>query len=131
MAKASQLYLYTGPEFGKRNEAIDAVKEARFKELLTDIGLSEKGIQQVLKWQGVKDVELDDSGKITNAKELRKAAKEDWSDYILQTRSEGSSAAEPPANTGGNKMTIEQIDAIEDATERQQAMLDNHELFGF
>ena len=32
MATASPLYLYTGPEFGKRNEAIDAVKAAHKKQ---------------------------------------------------------------------------------------------------
>ena len=32
MAAANPLYLYTGPEFGKRNEAIDAVKAAHKKK---------------------------------------------------------------------------------------------------
>lgn len=109
----------------------DAVKTAKFRELLTDIGLSEKGIQMALKWQGVDGVELDDDGKITNAKELKKAAKEDWSEYITQTEEKGVETHNPPDNRGGATMTIEQIDAIEDATERQKAMLENHSLFGF
>ena len=32
MAAASPIYLYTGPEFGKRNEAVDAVKAAHKKQ---------------------------------------------------------------------------------------------------
>ena len=32
MAKISPVYLYTGPEFGKRNEAVDAVKAAHKKQ---------------------------------------------------------------------------------------------------
>ena len=32
MAAAGPIYLYTGPEFGKRNEAVDAVKAAHKKK---------------------------------------------------------------------------------------------------
>jgi hypothetical protein len=109
----------------------DAVKTEKFRELLTDIGLSEKGIQMALKWQGVDGVELDEDGKITNAKDLKKSAKEDWAEYITRTEEQGVETHNPPDNRGGAKMTIEQIDAIEDATERQKAMLENHQLFGF
>lgn len=107
----------------------EAVKAEKFRELLKDIGLSDKGIQMALKWQGVGDVEIDESGKITNAKDLKKAAKEDWAEYITTTREEGADVNTPP-DSSATKMTIEEIDAIEDTTERQKAMLANHELFG-
>ena len=32
MAAVSPIFLYTGPEFGKRNEAVDAVKAAHKKQ---------------------------------------------------------------------------------------------------
>lgn len=108
----------------------NAVKEKVFAELLKDMKVSDKGIEMILKWQGVDGVDVDESGKITNAKDLRKSVKEDWSDYIATESEEGAKTPTPPSNTGGPKMTIEQIDAIEDTAERQKAMLANHELFG-
>ena len=107
----------------------DAIKAEKFRELLKDIGLSDKGIQMALKWQGVDGVELDEDGKITNSKELRKSAKEDWAEYITEQKQEGAETPKPPANNG-KKMTIEQIDAIEDDAERQKLMLENKELYG-
>lgn len=108
----------------------DAVKADKFRELLKDIGLSEKGVQMAMKWQGVDGVELDEDGKIKNSRELRKAAKEDWAEYIETVTQEGAKESNPPSNTGGSKMTKEQIDAIQDTTERQRAMLANKELYG-
>ena len=114
----------------QQKKATDAVKTEKFKELLKDVGLSEKGIQMALKWQGVDGVEIDDDGKITNAKDLKKSVKEDWGEYIETVKKDGANVSDPPNNTGGTKMTIEQIDAIQDAGERQKAMLENKELFG-
>ena len=36
MAATSPIYLFTGPEFGKRNEAVDAVKAAQKNSLPED-----------------------------------------------------------------------------------------------
>lgn len=109
----------------------DAVKTEKFRELLKDIGLSEKGIAMALKWQGVDGVELDEDGKITNAKELRKSAKEDWGEYITKPEEEGASTATPPANTGGKTMTRDEIMKIKDRTERLKAIEENPEAFGY
>lgn len=108
----------------------DAVKAEKFRELLKDIGLSEKGIQMALKWQGVDGVEIDEDGKITNAKDLRKSAKEDWAEYITETKEEGAPVPNPPAG-GKPTMTREEIMAIKDRNERQKAIDENSELFGF
>lgn len=108
----------------------DAVKAEKFRELLKDIGLSEKGIQMALKWQGVDGVTLDEDGKITNAKDLRKSAKEDWAEYITEVKEEGAPTPTPPAG-GKPTMTREEIMAIKDRNERQKAIDENSELFGY
>lgn len=108
----------------------DAVKAEKFRELLKDIGLSEKGIQMALKWQGVDGVEIDEDGKITNAKDLRKSAKEDWAEYITETKEEGAQVSTPPAG-GKPTMTREEIMKIKDRNERQKAIDENSELFGY
>ena len=109
----------------------DAVKAEKFRELLKDIGLSEKGIQMALKWQGVDGVEIDEDGKITNAKDLRKSAKEDWAEYITETKEEGADVSNPPASGAKSTMTREEIFAIKDRNERQKAIDENSSLFGF
>lgn len=111
-------------------EEADAVKVEKFRELLKDIGLSDKGIQMALKWQGVDGVEIDDDGKITNSRELRKSAKEDWAEYIITTTEEGANAPTPPAG-GKPTMTREEIMAIKDRNERQKAIDENSSLFGY
>ena len=108
----------------------DAVKTAKFKELLKDIGLSDKGIAMAIKWQGVDGVEIDDDGKITNAKELKKSAKEDWAEYIVSEEKVGAATPDPATNTGGNKMSRKDIMAIKDRAERQKAIAENLEQFG-
>lgn len=108
----------------------DAIKTEKFRELLKDVGLSEKGIQMALKWQGVDGVEIDEEGKIANARDLRKSAKEDWAEYIVEKKEEGVDTPTPPE---GNKpsMTREQIFAIKDREERQKAIDENSSLFGY
>ena len=108
----------------------DAVKTEKFRELLKDIGLSDKGISMALKWQGVDGVELSEDGKIANAKDLRKSAKEDWAEYIVSEHEEGADTPTPP-ETGGKKMSKADIMAIKDRNERQKAISENLEVFGY
>ena len=108
----------------------NAAKEKALRELLTDMKVSEKGIKQIIKWQGVGNIEMED-GKIKDASALRKSIKEDWSDYIQNEETKGANTATPPANTGGgNGRTKAEIMKIKDAGERQKAIRENPELFG-
>ena len=113
-------------------KATNAAKESALKELLTDMKMSDKGSKQVLKWMGVTKVELDENGKIKDASNLRKAIKEDWGDYIQSEGEKGADTSNPPENNGGKKYsTKEEIMNIKDRNERQQAISENHELFGY
>ena len=113
-------------------KATRAAKESALKELLTDMKMSDKGSKQVLKWMGVTDIELDEDGKIKNASNLRKSIKEDWGDYIQSEGAKGADTSTPPENNGGKKYsTKEEIMSIKDRNERQQAISENHELFGY
>lgn len=113
-------------------KATRAAKESALKELLTDMKMSDKGSKQVLKWMGVADIELDEDGKIKDASNLRKSIKEDWGDYIQSEGAKGADTSTPPENNGGKKYsTKEEILNIKDRNERQQAISENHELFGY
>ena len=115
----------------QERKEVRAAKETAYKEILKDAGIAEKHFAKILKYSDVDGVELDEKGKITTAKDILKAIKEEWSDHIQQQDTRGTGAENPPTDNRGIKgMTIEQIDAIEDAGERQKAMYENRELFG-
>ena len=65
-----------------------------------------------------------------NAKDLRKAAKEDWAEYITETKEEGTPVPTPPAG-GKPTMTREEIMKIKDKNERQKVISENLEVFGY
>lgn len=111
------------------NKAVRASKEAAYKDILKDAGIPEKHFAKVLKYSDVDGVELDDNGKIKDAKELLKSIKDEWSDHIETSDKKGADVQTPPANTGSGK-TKEEIMNIKDTAERQQAMIENADLFG-
>lgn len=109
----------------------NSAKESALKDLLSDMKMSDKGSKQVLKWMGVSNIELDEDGKIKDASALRKSIKEDWGDYIQNEGAQGAPTSNPPSNNGGSGMTKDEIMKIKDRTERQKAISENHELFGY
>lgn len=109
-----------------------AAKSKAYREMLKEIGIADKRIERVMKATepDIDAIELDDNGTIKELDELKKKAKEEWSDFIVSEGKKGADTATPPSNTGGSKMTKEQIEGIKDTAARQQAMLENAELFG-
>lgn len=106
-------------------------KKSAYRELLKEAGVSEKRIDAVLRVSDVDGVELDEKGKIKDAKERVKSIKSEWADFIVTTEVNGAHTPDPPANNGGgHTMTREQIMDIKDTGERQKAMAEHHELFG-
>lgn len=112
-------------------QAEAAKKAEAFRHMLKDIGIPEKRIDSVLKVSNaeVDKIELTEEG-IKDADALRSKLKEEWSDFIATTKTEGAATANPPANNGKTTMTKEQIRAIPDPVSRQKAMLENPSLFG-
>lgn len=107
-----------------------AAKETAYRALLEQAGVSKKRIDAVLKVSDVDGVELNEKGEITDAKDRMKSIKDEWADFIETTEVKGAQTPNPPMNTGGHTMTIEDIDKIRDAGERQRAMAQNLDLFG-
>ena len=106
-----------------------AEKEKLYTDLLKATGVSEKRIAAILKVTDLDGVEIDE-GKIKNSKDLEKTIKEEWADFITKTEEKGANVSNPPK--GGDKtMTKDEIMKIKDASDRQKAIAENHELFGF
>lgn len=97
-----------------------ATKEAAFKKLLKECGVSDKLINSVAKVSDIDGIELDENGKIKDEGTLKKSIKDEWSDFIPTEGMKGAETSTPPANNGG-KLTREEIIKIKDDTERQNA----------
>lgn len=109
-----------------------SLKEAAYKEVLKDAGIPEKHWAKILKYSDVDGVELDDKGQLKTKADILKSVKEEWSDHIEKKGQNGASTSTPPAgNGGGSAKSKEEIMKIKDSAERQKAIAENHELFGF
>lgn len=120
---------FTEYKKGIESEKTKASKTEAFKKVLKEIGVSEKRIEAVLKVSEVDKIKLDKDGNIEGLDDLKKNLTEEWADFIVKTDKKGAETVTPPANTGGGKKTKEEIDAIKDTAARQQAMLENKELY--
>lgn len=94
-------------------EKTSAAKEKAVEAVLKKIGVSEKRLQSVAKLakaDGLLDaLELDDDGAVKEADKLEKSLKDSYSDYIVTTSTQGANTANPPANSGGAKLTMADI----------------------
>lgn len=116
----------------KAKTDLEAVKQ-KYKELLSESNIPEKRHAAILRVTDFKGMKLDDKGGFKDKDKLLDAIKNDWSDFVT---SEVEKGAKTPDSKGGvngsaSTMTKESILKIKDATERQKAIADNHELFGF
>ena len=108
-----------------------AKKESAYRNLLAEVGISEKRINSVLRVSDVDAIELDDENKVKDADTLKKSIGEEWSDFIVTTEQKGVQTATPPTGSGKVYKSKDEIMAIKDAKERQNAIAENHEMFGF
>lgn len=106
-----------------------AAKTKAYRDMLKDVGISDKRIDSVIKVADLNSFELDENGAIKDVDELKTSVKNEWSDFIESTGVVGAKTPTPPTNTGG-KMTKEEILKITDTSKRQAAIAANLDLFG-
>lgn len=110
-------------------KATQAAKEKAYREMLREAGISEKRFDSIIKVSDLSKVEIDGDGRLKDSENLMNRIKEEWADFIVTEGLKGVDTPTPPANTGGSKMSKEEIMKIKDTAARQQAMLENKELF--
>lgn len=113
-------------------EALQRKKKSAYKEILKEAGIQDKRIDAVLKVSGdvINNIELDDDGKVKDADELTKAAAKEWPEFIAKEETRGTDTQSHEGATGSGVSKAD-IMKIKDAAERQKAIAENHELFGF
>ena len=107
-----------------------AAKEAAVRAYYQTKGITGKALDIAMRGSGaeIEAVELGEDGKIRDAAALEALVKGDFAGLVGETH--GAPTSHPPRGSGGGK-TKEDILKIRDAGERQSAMAENHELFGF
>ena len=102
-------------------------KKSLYRELLKENKVDDKYLDRVMKITDFSDIAVKD-GKLEGADKLSEAIKKEWAEYIPTTKAKGADVETPP-NNGGAKMTKDQIFAIKDTQERQNAIAANIDLF--
>ena len=112
------------------DRANKAAVESAYKALLKEAGVSDKRIASILRVTDLSGAKLDKDGKLKDSDKMVESIKAEWSDFIQTSGVKGADTKTPPKNSGGN-LTKEDILKIKDAGERQQAIAENLELFGY
>lgn len=119
---------YKGEQTEKETKAS---KTKAYRQLLKEAGISNERIDWALDHaKNVDAVEFDENKEVKNAEDIIESIKKDFDAFITTSGEQGAKTATPPKN-GGSKMSKEDILKIEDDGERQRAIAENHEIFGF
>lgn len=112
------------------HEAQAAQIRTAYRKLLAGEGISEKRLDSILKITDLSKLKLDKDGNLEGVAELKKAINDEWGEFKTKVTEKGA-VVEKPLQTGKATKTKEEIYAIKDPAERQKAIAENHELFGF
>ena len=119
----------------KADAELSKVKDA-YRAMLKDEKISEKRLDAVIRLTDFSGMKLDKDGNLDDEENLRKAIKDEWSDYIVSTRTEREQVATPPGSTGNAKLTREDIYKRDEhgryvysTEERQKLIAENPQAF--
>lgn len=76
-------------------------KEKAYRDALKDANLTDRGIEKAMRYAEWDKIEIDDEGKLKDAKDHVKAVREDWAEYISKVDKTGAATPKPPAGDGG------------------------------
>ena len=103
---------------------------AAYRKLLSGEGISEKRIDSILKVTDFSTMKRGKDGTLEGEDALKEAINKEWGEFKT-TVSEKGAVVEKPPQIGKATKTKDEIFAIKDTAERQKAIAENHELFGF
>ena len=113
------------------DDAEAAKVKAAYRKLLIDEKIGEKRLDSILKVTDFSKIKMDKDGQtLDNEADLRKAIGEEWGEFRTTVTEKGATVERPP-QIGRATKTKDEIFAIKDTAERQKAIAENHELFGF
>jgi len=122
-AKEKEFAEYKAAVAGKETLA---AKQAAFRKLLTAENIPDKFHDRIVKMTDFDTVEMDGDAIKDEAKQ-REGIKSEWGEYVATTNNQGDRPENPPR--GNTVMTKQEILAIKDTAERQNAIAANLNLF--
>ena len=111
------------------DDAEAAKVRAAYRKLLIEEKIGEKWLDRVMESTDFSNMKLDKDGNLNDSDKLKESLDKKWGDVKTTVTERGANVEKPP-HTGGSKMTKEEILAIKDAGQRQQAIAENLNLFG-
>ena len=110
-------------------EKSTASKTKAYKEMLKEVGISEKRIDSILNVSDLSSIKVAEDGTIEGVDDLKAKVADEWADFIEKSETKGADVKKPPKSTGASAKSKEDIMNIKDASERQAAIAENLELF--
>ena len=104
-----------------------ATNERLFRAELTKVGITGKRADQIVKLTDMAAFKVK-NGEYEDAAAVEKHIRDEYSEFVPATKTEGANVPTPPNNSGG-KMTRDQIAAIKDPVERKAAIVANMDAF--
>lgn len=99
-------------------------------DILRDLGISADRITAIQKITDYSGMKKGKDGKLADEANIRKAASDEWKEFIPTSTAKGAKVENPPASVKPAGKTMEEIMAMKDPIERQKAIMDNREQYG-
>jgi len=77
-------------------EKADAEKAQAYRGMLMAAGIDPKRLDAIMRVTDLSSVEMGEDGKLKDAGELEKKAKEEWSDFVVKQVTKGTNPETPP-----------------------------------
>lgn len=114
-----------------KNKETRVAKETAYRDMLKEIGISDKVIPSIIKVTDFNEVELDRENNIKNKPDVAEKIKRDYDGFIVSQNVVTEKPETPIENKGSAIMDKKAIMEIADPQERQKAIAANMELFGY
>ena len=84
-----------------QTERADAEKAQAYRGMLMAAGIDPKRIDAIMRVTDLRQVEMED-GKLKDTEKLQESAKQEWSDFVVKSNTQGSNPATPPTTPSPN-----------------------------
>lgn len=82
-------------------EKAEADKAQAYRGMLMAAGIDPKRIDAIMRVTDLSQVEMED-GKLKDTEKLQESAKQEWSDFVVKSNTQGSNPATPPTKPSPN-----------------------------
>ena len=87
------------------NKEVVANKKQAYRNLLKEMGISEKRLDSILKVTNIDGIEFNEDGSFKDKDALAEDIKSEWADFITTDGVQGADVETPETNTGGSIKT--------------------------